>query len=214
MNQIKIPSQSKEASDIASLIDFTGVTAGQIPFFDNTNGINHLKFGKVIKDATNGFVIYDDSGIQLFRVDNTRRVIIGDGTVGSIGITSGGLQILTASGWVYDSSITFIDTGWLNLTLQNGWSAYGSGYPAPQYRKSGNLVTLRGKMKTGSINNGTLIFTLPTGFTPTYPMDRIVSDSSNSWRARLVIATNGQVTLQDFNDNGWFSIDGISFYID
>ena len=216
MNQNKIISKSTFDTQVAALqqiitnvVDYTGAQIGSIPIFDSTNG-NHLKMGKITKDA-NGFTIYDDANVQMFRVDSSRRLIVGDGAIGSIGLTKDGVQMLTSSGW-FDVGISFYDSGWFNLTLQNGWVSYGSGYPTPQCRKSGNKVTLRGVMKNGTRTNGTLIFTLPDGFRPTAPLN--FSNESSSNHAYIIISTDGQVKVYNLSDSTRCGFDGIEFYID
>lgn len=52
-------------------------------------------------------------------------------------------------------------TAWTNLTLQNGWTA-STASMAPQYRKVGDMVQIRGSVGGGS--PGTTIVTLPAGF--------------------------------------------------
>jgi hypothetical protein len=70
-------------------------------------------------------------------------------------------------------------TSWVNLTLQNGWSATANGLTTattPQYRKNlfGELE-LRGLMGGGTIAQGTVIATLPVGFRPVQETRLIVA---------------------------------------
>lgn len=70
-------------------------------------------------------------------------------------------------------------TPWVNLTLQNGWSATVNGLTAattPQYRKNefGELE-LRGLLGGGTIAQGTVIATLPVGFRPVQETRLIVA---------------------------------------
>jgi hypothetical protein len=60
-------------------------------------------------------------------------------------------------------------TAWQNLPLMNGWSAFGSGYIQPRFRKIGDVVYLEGNLKIGTqptypgqIQAGTL----PAGYRP------------------------------------------------
>lgn len=217
MNKTDIVSLLKHDQDkdalitmITNLIDFTGMQSGSIPIFDSVGG-NHLKNGKVIKDS-NGFTILDNNNTQLFRVDNTRRVIIGDGTIGSIGLTKDGVQVLTASGWV-NAGISFSDTGWVNLTLQNGWVSYGYPFPSPQCRRIGNVIMLRGVMRSGLKANGTTVFTLPSGFEPVYSM-RISNPASGTHEAYIHISANREVSIWNAGDANWYGFDGTIFYND
>jgi hypothetical protein len=56
------------------------------------------------------------------------------------------------------------DSGWINMTLTNGFAAYGSPYATPSYRKIGSRVYLRGLADLGTIT--TAIATLPVGYRP------------------------------------------------
>lgn len=55
-------------------------------------------------------------------------------------------------------------TAWTAVTFQNSWVNFGSGYQAMEYRKVGDMVQLRGLIKSGTVS--TDMFTLPTGFRP------------------------------------------------
>lgn len=54
-------------------------------------------------------------------------------------------------------------TPWTGVTFQNGW-VQSSGDQACQYRKVGDVVQLRGRMTSGTMN--VAAFTLPAGFRP------------------------------------------------
>jgi hypothetical protein len=55
-------------------------------------------------------------------------------------------------------------TAWTAVTFTNGWTDFGGGYQAMQYRKVGDVVELRGMIGSGT--PGASAFTLPTGFRP------------------------------------------------
>lgn len=55
-------------------------------------------------------------------------------------------------------------TPWTAVTFQNGWVNYGFGFQVAQYRKVGDMVQVRGFIKSGT--GVTAAFTLPTGFRP------------------------------------------------
>lgn len=57
-------------------------------------------------------------------------------------------------------------TGWQPLTLQNGWVNYGGSYQVAQYRRSGDIVELRGLVKDGTFQ--ATIATLPSNCRPPY----------------------------------------------
>lgn len=105
--------------------------------------------------------------------------------------------------------------------LQNGWSPYGSTFPAPGYVKtSGGLVVLKGLIKDGTLTNGTVVANLPVGYRPssivTVPTTARTASSTNG-PAIVQILTNGDVTIHYVNNNAtgtWVSLDGISFLLD
>jgi hypothetical protein len=84
------------------------------------------------------------------------------------------------------------DEAWINPTLLNSWTNYGSGFYDVQYRKTANgHVQLRGLVGGGSVN--TTIFTLPTGYRPL--KRALLSTISNTGVARVDVHTTGNVDL-------------------
>lgn len=67
-------------------------------------------------------------------------------------------------------------TAWTNVTFQNGWVNFGAPYQNVQYRKIGDIVYVRGMMKSGTINQ--IAFTLPAGFRP--PAEVYLPTTSNA----------------------------------
>ncbi|MFI5212623.1 MAG: hypothetical protein ACHQTE_01555, partial [Candidatus Saccharimonadales bacterium] len=111
--------------------------------------------------------------------------------------------------------------GWTNLTLTNGWSVYdGSGYFAsPQYKKmSDNVVTIKGLIKGGTKNDGTVIATLPAGYCPkdrTLIAGGVNNNNSIRYDVRQTTAgvpANGcSIEIYYAVDNVWTSLDAITF---
>lgn len=105
------------------------------------------------------------------------------------------------------------DTGWINMTLAEGWSMNDYSTDKPQYRKIGNRVFFRG-LVNATAAAGNHITTLPVGFRPS-------SNSFSRWRcaANQIEAVNIQVgtngIVQDYNKNGvarsFISLSGISY---
>lgn len=107
------------------------------------------------------------------------------------------------------------DTGWINMTLNEGWSMYDYTTDKPQYRKIGNRVFFRG-LVNATAAAGTQITTLPIGFRPS-------ANSFSRWRCamgynndavNIQIGTNGIV--QDYNkttntSRSFISLSGISY---
>lgn len=101
---------------------------------------------------------------------------------------------------------------WSDLSLQHGWRQYHSSYSSPQYIKaSDGLVSIKGLIKSGSTGAGTVIATLPVGYRP-LARSLFAVVSSNAW-GRLDIQPNGDLLFQS-GSNGWFSLDGVTFYAD
>lgn len=103
-------------------------------------------------------------------------------------------------------------TAWTNVAFLNGWSNYGASYSLTQYRKVGDVVTIRGMMKSGTMAQPAFI--LPTGFRP--PSDLQLTTSAFAGGASSVVAlvtirSDGSVTPQEggnanFNLNVSYSI--------
>ena len=119
-------------------------------------------------------------------------------------------------------------TAWTSLPLGAGWSLYGGGYTPPQYRKIGDVVTLRGLAH--STTSALLIGTLPAGYRPPGNLMGVVWatwGASTPYRAalRLDVFTDGTVRF----DASWYlssgttnpaptafehvNLDGISFSV-
>jgi hypothetical protein len=95
---------------------------------------------------------------------------------------------------------------WGNLTLQNGWINSGGNDPVAQYTKIGNIVFLKGVIKSGTATSGTTLFTLPSGFRPNQRV--YITTISNSALTRLLIyPTDGTVAISGIASNTWLQID-------
>ena len=95
-------------------------------------------------------------------------------------------------------------------TLLNNWQNYGTSYDSAAYWKDKcNVVHLSGMVKGGTITDGTVIFTLPTGYRPTAP-EKFITVSVNAI-CILDIYTNGNVTIRAGANASWLSLSGISF---
>lgn len=127
-----------------------------------------------------------------------------------------------SNGWSTWKTLHHDDTGWKNLTLASGVSAYGT-TATPQYRKINGVVYLRGAVK-GITQADTTIATLPTGYRPSrpHPYPQLTSTQGNSTNySRIVIDTNGEITMEGissgitatYNQERWYPIN-TSFPID
>ena len=107
------------------------------------------------------------------------------------------------------------DTGWINLTLNSGWSMNDYNSEFPQYRKIGNIVYLRGLINATSAA-GTIITTLPNGFRPSGYFNRFVCSLNQSDNAVVQINANGQINdhQKGTKSRMFLSLNGISFIAD
>ena len=107
------------------------------------------------------------------------------------------------------------DTGWVNMTLNTGWTMNDYASELPQYRKIGNIVYLRGLINATSAA-GTIITTLPNGFRPSGYFNRFVCSLNQSDNAIVQINANGQINdhQKGTKSRMFLSLNGISFIAD
>ncbi len=110
----------------------------------------------------------------------------------------------------FDTNLGVIrQDGWTNASFQNGWVNYGGSYnSAGFYRDRQGVVHLRGLVRSGATGNNATIFNLPAGYRPPGRELRVVQTADAV--GRVDIETNGRVIPYSVN-NGWVSLDGISF---
>ena len=106
-----------------------------------------------------------------------------------------------SNAWHEWHTVDLYDSGWKELTLLNNVQAYSSDQ-APQYRKIGKYVTVRGVLKNIT-SFPTTIAQLPEGFRPTRRILYFMV-SNGATIARLEIETNGNmnVTYHSANNAG------------
>lgn len=103
------------------------------------------------------------------------------------------------------------DTGWVNLTLSNGWENLGGKYPTAQYRKIGKQVFLRGLI----INNSStpeVLLTLPDLIRPLKISYSTIIESDNI--KYIYIEPNGNIMIQNYVKGNWVSLGQISYFLD
>lgn len=94
-------------------------------------------------------------------------------------------------------------------TLSNSWVDYGGAFEgAGYYKDSDGTVYLQGLIKDGTATNGTVLFTLPSGYRPSRRLAFAVA--SNNTVARVDVFANGEVQIIS-GSNTWLSLTGISF---
>ena len=92
-------------------------------------------------------------------------------------------------------------TAWTAVVFENSWVDFGAGWQEAQYRKVGDEVRLRGRIKDGTLD--VAAFTLPAGFRPpTSEMFGLVS-----------VDAAGVVTVLTPSSNVSVSLSGISFSV-
>jgi hypothetical protein len=87
--------------------------------------------------------------------------------------------------------ITNTPTPWVAPTLLNGWVNYGGGFQVVQYRLRGDMVDLRGMIKSGTFP--AVVCTLPVGFRPT--LYQMVAVASSGIAGTLQINVDGGIQI-------------------
>lgn len=104
------------------------------------------------------------------------------------------------------SNLQPTDTGWNNLTLNEGVLAYNEN-GTPQYRKIGNKVYIRGAVKN-ILERDTVIGVLPESFRPLHGAHSYVQNTSMSNNSanfsRLAIRTDGSIVIEGVSAGGSF----------
>jgi hypothetical protein len=115
-------------------------------------------------------------------------------------------------------------TAWHNFSsFSNTWTAYGSSYAPPRYRRTNDgVVFLDGMVKAGSSStSGSTICTLPVGFRPAYDTILVATGMSNSVlkgvrvhvdsSAGHVLAFTGDTDSTFVSGSDWVSFGGLNF---
>lgn len=116
---------------------------------------------------------------------------------------------LTAS--VEDLSI---DSGWISMPLNSGWSMTDYAGEIPMYRKVGKVVYLKG-IVSGTASAAAIIATLPVGFRPAAnSFNRYACPVGQDGFVNVQVGKNGQIS--DYNKNAttmrtFIALSGICF---
>jgi hypothetical protein len=134
-----------------------------------------------------------------------------------MGSTSNGRQFFrqyTGTTWTSWVQLATDAINWKTPTLLNGWVNYGGSDEDASYEKTGNRVSLRGTIKSGTTAAGTVLFALPSGYRPAKNFYAMTICSGNNL-VRIKVDLNGQVTLNSAPaNNTWVQLDNISFVAD
>lgn len=96
---------------------------------------------------------------------------------------------------------------WQTASLQNSWVDFNvTLWDVARYRtEPGGIVRIAGLVKNGTMTNGTVIFTLATGFRPAFNHTFATVQGDNT-SARIAVGANGNVTIQGVTDNAFLSL--------
>lgn len=123
--------------------------------------------------------------------------------------------------WDGDSTLVSSGTDWVGFPFQNSWTNYGYGWQAPQYRRLGDTVELRGlALKATDSAAGEAIATLPVGFRPPAPVIYNVRAGSNNTQGseRIDISAAGVITrtaagISSAGADNWVTFAGVTFSV-
>lgn len=104
--------------------------------------------------------------------------------------------------------ILFVE--WQSVTLENGWTNYGSVYAPLEFTKDASgIIHLRGMVKGGRMGLPGFIFQLPTQFRPEIPAVFPVA-CHGPIPCEAIVTEEGKVYLETGSTN-WTGFDGVSF---
>jgi len=113
-------------------------------------------------------------------------------------------------GDIQDAQKTLGGLTWASARLEPEWSNYGKGYSDPSYAKDRmGIVHLRGLAKSGGQGSGFPLMILPEAFRPEYQHEIVVA-CNGIIPCEVMIETGGKVWFEAW-DQGWVSLDGVSF---
>jgi hypothetical protein len=173
-------------------------TAG--PAVTNSNGIVHLK-GAIATAGTNTVPFILPAGDRPAN-EVVVPVDLNGAANGQLDIKPSGLvTVFSQQGWSYAQQFTGLDgasfatsgSSFTPLTLQNGWTNYGSGLAGPAARSINGIVHLRGAIGTGGSNDEPFI--LPAGLRPNHVVYIPVALCNTDF-GRLHIYPDGEVFVE------------------
>ena len=144
----------------------------------------------VVDTVNAGGTVTTTDGIIAKRVQSYRGPLAGDVIVVSI---SG------AGSWIALGRLASTANAWTAITLSSGWSPQAL-YYVPAYRINGDgTASLSGMgSMSGSLSSGTVVATLPAEARPAAQV-RCAVQVAIGYFGVMTIATNGNITLGDFN---------------
>jgi hypothetical protein len=172
---------------------------------------------RTIRDAANaGLRVAQGTVVAV--VDTTHvSVDLGDRVItayrpGSVPAGAGaGVRVLVGSGVAEVVSST--GGGWVTPALGASWVYFGGGMAQPGYRLVGDVVQVRGVIKSGSTGTGSPIFTLPVDLRPTGGTETFVV-SAGPGAARVEVFWTGGVYVLGYlggGTNAQLDLSGVRF---
>jgi hypothetical protein len=172
----------------------------------NTN-IEPFKLPAAYRPAVNVYVPVD-----MCDATNGRLII---NPTGEVSVQEQDGAVTNADCFTSLDGVSFVQSAAVTtLTPTNGWGATGFGTANPAAALIKGVVHFQGAVSASSPSS-TTVFTLPSSLTPSAAV-YVPVDMCNATNGRLIIATNGQVTVQEedggtTNENCFTSLDGASF---
>lgn len=177
-----------------------------------TNGYISERFGEARWIESNGLPEGGSTGQVLAKKSNNNNDtewVDQTTVVNNLNSDSTTDALSAKQGKILNDKIT--DTGWVNLTLSNGWENLGGNYPPAQYRKIGKQVFLRGLIKNNS-SNTTRLLNLDSSIKPLKTNYTIVTESDVVKAA--YVEASGTVNIVSYTKGNWVNLGNISYFID
>lgn len=135
--------------------------------------------------------------------------------VGNIGKDKIQVGYVVNNNYIKIAPVNKTDTDWISPTLLNSWVNYGSDIPTVAFKKVGNnFVYIHGGIKDGTYTSGTILFYLPSDFTPQNDYDFVVSNTLSFTFASIVVSHEGYVAIRNATGNDFLSLNGIVFSLE
>lgn len=100
---------------------------------------------------------------------------------------------------------------WTDLTLQNGFTAFGNGFETPQYRIVDDEVELRGVVKANGQTGHQTVAAVPATFAAAHMLPTVASsDGLNTILGRVHAKDGGNIIWVNSSAAGFVSLDGIT----
>lgn len=198
---------SKDITDINAIMNNFGEMSATTPYASDLNKLRKtgMYWSTITSENSPGLYSYAIFHWNINATSALQMAVPYHGGLGEILLrrTNGNLDTWT----VWRGNNPF--KGWNDLTLDNGWLNVGGSDPTAQYALNGNIVYIKGMIKSGTNTMGTIIGNLPVGYRPKTRevISTIGRDTTTVRPARFVVETNGDVKYMD-GGNDWFNLNG------